>query len=84
MKGMRQEHCDCIIRRPSSKEENTSARLPLRYVQASRRTSLSLDTKGELTILLILYLYNMNINVLSVLRDLLCVLKKTLVFSFAF
>lgn len=78
-KGVRQEYHNSIIGRCSSIEENTPARLPLRCVQVSRRASLILATKGELTVLWVFYLYNTNFDVFSVLRDLLCILKKTLV-----
>lgn len=80
--SVRQEYHNSTIGRCSSKEENTPARLPLRYVQVSRRASLFLATKGEFTVLWVFYLYNMNFDVSSVLRDLLCILKKTLVFFF--
>lgn len=82
-KGMRQGYHDSTIRQHPSKEENTPIRLPLRYVQVSR-TSSSLATKGELTVFLIFYLYNINTDVSSDLRDLLCILKKTLVFFTGF
>lgn len=81
-KSVRQEYHNSTIGRCSSKEENTPARLSLRYVQVSRRASLFLATKGEFTVLWVFYLYNMNFDVSSVLRDLLCILKKTLVFFF--
>lgn len=82
-KGMRQEYHDSTIRQRPSKEENTPVRLPLRYVQVSR-TSSSLATKGELIVFLIFYLYNISTDVSSELRDLLCILKKTLVFFVCF
>ena len=65
-KGMRQGYHDSTIRRCSSKEENTR-QTSSEICPGSRRSSLSLETE-LISVLLILYLYNINIDVSSVFR----------------
>lgn len=64
-KDMRQGYHDSTIRRCSSKEENTR-QTSSEICPGSRRSSLSLET--ELISVLLIYLYNINIDVSSVLR----------------
>lgn len=68
-KGMRQGCHDSTVRQCSSEERHTSQTCS-GICPGKQEDNIIFRSKGELTVLLTFYLYNIDINVSPVLRDL--------------